>query len=222
MNLFKRLSKVLIIFIVLIPVPLVFASIYFNTENVIYRASSGGIIFLEQSYYATQTTFSDGFLMFSNFNYGSGTWGSIGFSCETETANMTVNAVQRNYLKYTVNAPTSTTSITKIYLGNKGSPTNVVGANTLGYSIGAKTLTVSIIHSSPQEIEMEWKPELSKTWIRNALFPALSFASIILVVMAGAVMMNALSGNVDPEMIKNIIAVAIVLTLAIIIGVRFA
>ena len=222
MDLFKRLSKVLIIFIVLTPVPIVFASIYFNTENVIYRASSGGIIFLEQPYYATQTTFSDGFLMFSNFNYGSGTWGSIGFSCLTEAANMTVNAVKSNYLKYTVDAPTSTTSITKIYLGSKGRPTSVVGAESWDYNSFNKTITISVIHSSPQEIDFEWDAvDLSKEWMKTVLFPTLSFASIILVVMAGAVMMNALSGNVDPEMIKNIITVAIVLTLAIIIGVRF-
>ena len=218
----KRFLKLFIIFMVLMPVTFAFAAIEFSTENTIYRAASSGIVFLEKPYYATQITFSNGFLMFSSFNYGSGTWGSIGFSCETETANMTLNAVQKDYLKYTVTATTSTTSITKTYLGSKGKPTSVVGADSWGYSSVNKMITVSVTHSSPQIIEFEWEnivPNSTQNkWVRRAFFPAMAFGSIIVVVMAAFMVMQGLAGNVDLEIIKNIIAISILLILGIIIG----
>ena len=221
MNLFKRLSKVLIIFIVLAPIPFVFASIYFNTENVIYRASSGGIIFLEQPYYATQVTFSDGFLMFSNFNYGSGNQGSIGFSCQTEDANMTVNVVRNNYLKYTVDALTFTTSVTKIYLGDQRRPTDVIGATSFWYNGVNNILTVSITHNSPQEIELGWDYFSVGDWVDTLLLPAMGFSSLIILVAIAVMIMNGFSGAIDPTMIKDILlfALYIVITIVIVINI---
>ena len=217
----KRFLRLFIIFMVFMPVTFAFAAIEFSTENTIYRASSCGIVFLESPYSATSFTFSDGFLMFSGFNYGSENWGSIGFSCQTENANMTVNVVRNNYLKYTVDAPTSTISITKIYLGNnRRRPTDVIGATSWGYNAVNKILTVSITHNSPQEIELEWGNNFEKEWVNTLLLPAMGFSSLIILVAIAVMVMNSFSGVIDPTMIKDILLFVVSIILAVVIVVR--
>ena len=220
----KRFLKLFIIFKVLMPVTFAFAAIEFSTENTIYRASSCGIVFLASPYSATSFTFSDGFLMFSGFNYGSGTWGTIGFSCETEIANMTVNIVQNSYLKYTVDAPTSTTSITKVYLGSKGSPTSVVGADSWEYSSVNKTLTVSNLHSSPQEIEFEWENVINEEAdeIYSSLMEAYGIAALIPLLLVCVAIVGALNGNIDQAVMGVILKMCLLMILTMVILARLS
>ena len=218
---FKRLSKVLIIFIVLAPISFAFAAIDIKTENTIYRAASSGIVFLEKPYYATQITFLDGFLMFSNFNYGSGNQGSMGFSCQTETANMTVNIVEDEYLKYTVDAPSMTTSVTKIYCGNKRRPERVGGSYSWGFNSVSKILTVSVFHNSPQTVEVEWGSQatLDRYILNLDYLDMLSLVPFIFV--CGMVLGAIMTGRLDTEMVVLLIGASAVISLALVILTRF-
>ena len=155
---FKKLAKVFIILIIAIPIPFAIASMYCNTENVIYGTFSGGKIFLEKPFYTTKISFSNDFLMFENFNYGSDIWVDIGFSCKNTDASMTINNVENDYITYTVGAPRLTESKTKIYCWNKGKPESVFGSNSWSYNSGNTTLLVtSMIHYRPQEIIVDWR-----------------------------------------------------------------
>ena len=211
----KRFLKLFIIFMVFMPVTFAFAAIEFSTENTIYRAASCGIVFLESPYSATSFTFSDGFLMFSNFNYGSGNLGSIGFSCLTETANMTVNVVEDEYLKYTVDAPSMVTSVTKIYCGNKGKPESVEGAYSWNFNSVSKILTISVFHNSPQTVEVGWKSqaELERYILNLGYFDLISLIPFIFV--CGLVLGAIIKGTFDPEMVVALIVVSVVLSISL-------
>jgi hypothetical protein len=54
-----------------------------------------------------------------------------------------------------VNGTSGTTSTTYVYLGNKGEPTTVTGASYT-YNSGTKILTLTVTHSSSQEVVLYW------------------------------------------------------------------
>jgi len=59
-------------------------------------------------------------------------------------------------LTFTVNAPSGKTSTTEVYCGSKGEPTSVTGATLWSYDSSTKILTITVIHSSTQQIIIDW------------------------------------------------------------------
>ena len=131
-----------------------------SKPGVIYQFSDGGIVKFSISFSASKIYYDNNFLVINNFNYGFGDWGQIGFSCETVNATMTVNYVNPSSsltkVSYTTNAGEGVESITKIFVGNKGEPKTLDGANDWSYDSTNKIITVTILHSSSQKIIIIW------------------------------------------------------------------
>lgn len=71
-------------------------------------------------------------------------------------ADITSLSYSSSKLTFTVSASSGTTSITKVYVGDKGKPTSVSGATSWSYDATTKTLIIIIIHSSSQTVILEW------------------------------------------------------------------
>lgn len=71
-------------------------------------------------------------------------------------ANITSASYVPNKLTLTINSLSGTTSTTLIYVGDKGEPTSVSGATTWSYNNETKTVTTNILHTSPQEVVLNW------------------------------------------------------------------
>lgn len=62
-----------------------------------------------------------------------------------------------NKFTFTVSATSGQTSTTKIYVGDKGQPKDVIGAASWSYNASTKILTVIAVHSSSTIIIVKWK-----------------------------------------------------------------
>jgi hypothetical protein len=60
-------------------------------------------------------------------------------------------------LSFTVSAPNETTSTNEIYVGQKGSPVQVSGADAWSYDSAAQIVTISIKHIGPKEVTVYWR-----------------------------------------------------------------
>jgi len=63
-----------------------------------------------------------------------------------------------NKLKVTINGASGTTSITKVYCGDKGQPTSVSGATSWSYNANTKIVAITVTHTSSEEIIVYWAP----------------------------------------------------------------
>jgi len=190
-----------------------FASISFDGGGIIYRGANKGDIFFSVDYGASKMYFDNGFLMINNLN---GLFSSIGFSCDTATANMTITKIKADELDYTVNAPTDVTSITKIYAGSKGLPSDLSGSTSWSYNSNLKIVTVNVLHQSPSNIIIEWKTDVVQDWIIKAYHPAVDMMGVVLLIMATIVIFSVLQGlPVDMELIVQAVLATIILSLGI-------
>ena len=165
---------------------------------------------------ATQIYYQDGYLMINNL----GAFSSIGFSCETDTANMTVTKVASDELTYTVNAATDVESTTKIYVGSKGRPTNVTGSTSWSYSSALKVVTVDVTHQSPADIAFTWEAnvvdkEPVSDWLEGAFYPVAEMMGICLVVMGAALIFGAMNNTFEIGIVVDLLKVAIIMSIGI-------
>jgi len=76
-------------------------------------------------------------------------------------ANLTITKLFENKrFTATINAPSETTSTTKVFCGDKGEPITVYSINgTLSwdYNASTKTLTLNVLHDSPTRIVVYWR-----------------------------------------------------------------
>jgi hypothetical protein len=189
-----------------------FASISVSGDNIIYHGVNKGNIFFDVVYGASVIYFDDGMLMLHNLN---GYYGIIGFSCDTSTANMTITKIASDELDYTVNAPTDVTSTTKIYVGSKGRPSDVSGATSWAYNSNLKIVTVNILHYSPSNIVLEWSNTIQDHGVTKSILGAFAVTGTVLLVMSISLVMAALNGSVDAQIVVDIIKVAIIVGLFI-------
>jgi len=73
------------------------------------------------------------------------------------TASLSSISLTSTQLRFTVDSPASTTSVTQIYVGNREEPDEVSGADSYSYDSGTQILTVTVSHSSPITITVKWK-----------------------------------------------------------------
>ena len=170
---------------------------------------------------ATRIYFSDGYLMVN----GLGAFGSIGFSCETATANMTVTKVVSDEITYMINAATDVTSTTKIYIGSKGKPTEVSGSTSWSYSSSLKVVTVSVLHQSPADITLNWEDdENDKAHSRlvDSFGGNMDLLWLIVSLMAAGLMLSALKGiPVDPVILAELVVGTIIVYIGGVIMLQF-
>jgi len=62
-----------------------------------------------------------------------------------------------NRLNFTISAPSGITSSTRIYVGDKGEPTSVSGADSWSYDDSVKILTINVAHSDSAQIIISWE-----------------------------------------------------------------
>ena len=201
--------------------PIVYAVDF--TTGIYFQGASGGLITFDQDFTASQLTFNPN-LVFTGLVWNVKTHGALGFDASTG-ANMTITKIGADEIDYTVNAPTSTTSTTKIFVGEKGKPTNVAGCSSWSYNKNLKTVSVDVEHNSPAYIVVEWHRDIVQEYINRTYLPIIGMISIVVLAMITTVILGAMGGTpIDVYLIFEIITVIILMSLggAILISLFFS
>ena len=216
----KSISGLILIIFLPLLIQYAHCPILFNTKTTPYHATGCGNIFFSRKFYANSIYFSNKFVYATFFDYGYQTFNIIGFSCETESANMTINRVSKTKITYTVEAPTSTESVTKIYIGEIGEPNKVTGCNTWSFDKTKNIIEITVIHNSPQDITINLQP----INISKIVFPAVEMLGTVIFVAAVSIIFSAINGTpIDMDIIPQILMIAIIastfiLVLSVFIG----
>lgn len=206
----KAAKLALLMLLTFTMVPIVYAIDF--TTGIYFQGTSGGLITFDQSFTASQLTFNPN-LVFTGMVWNGKTHGALGFYASTG-ANMTVTKIGADEIDYTVNAPTSTTSTTKIFVGDKGKPTNVAGCSSWSYNKNLKTVSIDVEHHSPAYIVVEWHRDIVQEYITKTYLPIIGMISIVALAMIITVILGALGGTtVEVNMILEIITVIILMSL---------
>ena len=119
-------------------------------------------------------------------------------------------------ITYNVNA--STTSTTKIYVGNRGKPTNVTGCSSWSYNVNTKILSVDAVHNSPTDIGVEWKAgnplddDVVQDYINRTYPPIVDMMGVVLLVLSGTLIFCAMNNvPIDTKTILDMLLIAIIL-----------
>ena len=128
-----------------------------------YGSGTVQILFPTHTYfglpaYGTYITFNTQ-KTFSNSCRENNYWYFDGYGFQVQAANITITdyfQTATNILKFSITAPSETTSTTKIYVSNKGQPSTIIGATSSSYDIPTKILTMHVSHHSTANIELQW------------------------------------------------------------------
>jgi len=85
---------------------------------------------------------------------GYGEWAKFGVNCFPQSTQITLRQISTNKIEYTIYAP-SGESLTQIYIGSKGYPSKIRGANRVELDEETKILTVYTIHTIVKTIPVE-------------------------------------------------------------------
>ena len=125
-----------------------------------------------------------------------------------------------NNLTFTVSAPSGSTSTTKVYVGDKGQPTSVSGATNWSYDEATKILTITVVHSSPATITVDWiiPPALIQT-LRNNYYAVMTLISIAPIALVAALLVGLVKGkeSLDPKAIFGVITLSTLIIIGYII-----
>jgi len=116
-------------------------------------------------------------LQFDVIYYVNDYWYFDVYGFQAQSANITITnfGFVDNILTFNASAPSETTSTTKIYCGDKGKPESVSGATYSYYSI-SKILTLTVTHSSSEEVVIDWTVEWGFWWGGWWIIPILGAA----------------------------------------------
>ena len=218
---FKKLTKVfplLVLFVFNFYPVFSLINISDDSDNKInyIPEDSGIIIFKENSFQASKIYFGiyeeDHYLMIQNFYYGSKKWTFIGLRVEPTSANITIVSINKNKINYVVNAPSSTKSITQLYV-LKGRPSEIIGASSWDYY--SLITEIKVTHNSPQEIEVRWSPFPVHTWVSDQIHTMTLLGSSLTLMVVGLVFVALYGGEISLEEVITICAFAISIPLVI-------
>jgi hypothetical protein len=151
----KGLFLLIIIGALCLPLPNASAAVGLFKNGIIYYPSGASGIFKSNlDFYASLCEFSDGLILFEDFDMGSGVWTNIGFNCSPSNSIITLDQISSSKIKYNMYAP-SGSSTSKIYLGSKGYPTTIYNAYKVEYDEVSKVLTLYVSHAGVQNIPIE-------------------------------------------------------------------
>lgn len=140
----------------------------------------------------------------------------------TITNTITGLSYGRVKLSFTVLAPTSITSVTKVYVSNKGKPVSVTGATSYSYDSATRIETVIVQHSSNQEVTLTWIPEAIEAIIvaiRNNYYLVFGLISLAPIIIAATIIISLIRGKeqFDPKQIVTLIPIFIILIIGYIV-----
>jgi len=136
-------------------------------------------------------------------------------------SNITSVSYANNKLTLTITSPSSTTSTSKVYCGNKGKPERVTGATYWSYNSATHICTVTIIHSSSKQVVLDWS-ETPTARLYGMILAILPFAPLVILPFVFGLLILAVKTGAGAE-IENLVfyifALAIgIVIMAIIIG----
>ena len=168
----------------------------FLGKSIIFKTAEGGPIMFDVDITISGLDFENNYLMIINAN---NIYNKIGFSCPTENANITITKICSMEIHYTVNAPTYTLSVTKIYVGNKGKPLDVSGDFSWSYNSNLKIVTVNVLHQSPSNIILEWADNDNEYVddFTKSIYKSLELLGSILTIMSLTLLVGALTGRFE-------------------------
>lgn len=137
--------------------------------------------------FSTQQTFGDIYRE-SNYWY----YDTTGF--QTQDANMTITRLEDQRITFTLEHTGPYISTTKVYVGSRGAPTTVDGANSWSYDTTTYILTISAVHFSEANINIEWPeayPQTTALYLTyNILYFALPLAAIFILALLAALIIK--------------------------------
>ena len=86
-------------------------------------------------------------------------------------------------LTLTISCPSGTTSTSKVYCGSKGKPQIVRGATTWSWDENTKVATITVQHTSPQQVEVDWEAIEKRMSVAFRLFLPLMGIGVVLVTL---------------------------------------
>ena len=192
-----------------------------GTLPINYVVLNKGIIMFDVDYSTSRIYFADGYLMVNKMD----AFSSIGFSCETISANMTITKLSSDEITYTVNAETDVMSTTKIFLGSKGKPSEVSGG-AWSYSSSLKVVTVTVLHRSPADIALIWDGDSFNDVARSRLVGSLGgnmdLLWLIVSLMAAGLMLSAIRGTpVNPVLLAELVVGTVIVYIGGVILLQF-
>ena len=198
-----------ILLVLAFPVPCISAEVEVF-PGVLYRVSdSHGPIMFDFPFRAFAFYFTEDFFMVTDLD---GRFQSVGFSCEPSAANLTVKGITRNNIKGTlslrIDALSLTQSITKVYVGVEGRPSDVKGCDSWNYNGGSKILTIRVNHDSPRDVEVEWG-YVSAFLEGNMGLGLQLVGGMGVLVLVFSILMGFLAGNMDVQAVVGVIGAAI-------------
>jgi len=147
-------------------------------------------------------------------------WRFNNYKFQVQNGNLTITKFfTDNQLIFNVTAPSATTTTTRIYCGNQGKPATVTGATSWSYNDLTNILTVNILHSSPQQIIVEWvgTPEFRAVlrYLRGNYYLVFLLLSVVPMVYAVSIILKMIKAK-DSLKLQDIYAmVAIAITIII-------
>jgi len=136
-------------------IEILFSFIPFKVSSDVYYYSAKGQIFTLPTYTTTIGFNTD--RIFTSIYRMNNYWYFNGYGFQVQNANMTINTFFDNeQLSFTLTGETGNTSTTNIYTHGTGRPTNVYGSTSWSYNSATDILTITVLHSSTQEITVLW------------------------------------------------------------------
>lgn len=113
-----------------------------------------GDIVSSLDFFVDKCTFEDNLVIFHGLNMGYGEWVKLGVNCFPQSTQITLEQISTNKIEYTIYAP-SGEGLTQIYIGSKGYPSKIRGANRVELDEETKILTVYTLHTIIKNISVE-------------------------------------------------------------------
>ena len=186
-------------------------------KSIIFKAGEGGPIMFDVDITTSKIYFTNNYLMITNVN---NRYNQLGFSCLTENANITITKIDPTEIHYTVNAPTFTYSVTKVYVGNKGKPSDVNGDLSWSYNSNLKIVTVNVLHQSPSDIILGW--EADDEYLEDftgSIYRSFRTVGSIITIMSISLLVGALTGRFEigvvMEFVVTCVAVSILFSIIV-------
>lgn len=151
----KKMFFVLLMLISLVlPISNALAEMMFSKGIYFLPTDISGNIVSNIDFFVDKCTFENNLVYFHGLNMGYGEWAKLGINGFPQSTQITLKQISTNKIEYNIYAP-SGEGLTQIYIGSKGYPSKILGANHVELDEETKILTVYTIHTIMKTIPVE-------------------------------------------------------------------